>query len=66
MKFDNECNCVVDFSVLENAIIEECKRRNIKPKEKYKIYDYRGYAGISLKHDKVSVHRIIGKLYGRV
>lgn len=61
MKFDNECNCVVDFSVLENAIIEECKRRNIKPKEKYKIYDYRGYAGISLKHDKVSVHRIIGK-----
>lgn len=61
MKFDNACNCIVDYDVLENAIIEECKRRNIAPKDEYKIYMYRGYAGISMKHDKVSVHRIIGK-----
>lgn len=61
MEFNNTCNCIVDYSILEKSIIEECKRRNIKPKEKYKIYNYRGYAGISLKHDKVSVHRIIGK-----
>lgn len=61
MKFKNECDCIVDYKILENAIIEECGRRKIIPKENYKIYMYRGYAGISLKHDKVSIHRIIGK-----
>lgn len=61
MEFVNECKCIVEYDVLEKAIVEECKRRNIIPKSKYKIYMYRGYAGISLKHDKVSVHRIIGK-----
>lgn len=61
MDFVNACNCIVDYKILESAIREECKRRNISPKEHYKIYLYRGYAGISLKHDKVSVHRIIGK-----
>lgn len=61
MVFENACDCIVDYEVLEKAIIEECSRRNIKPKNIYKIYFYRGYAGISIKHDKVSVHRIIGK-----
>lgn len=61
MEFVNECKCIVDYSVLEHAIIEECARRGFEPNKKYKIYDYRGYAGISIKHDKVSVHRIIGK-----
>lgn len=61
MEFVNECRCIVDYSVLEKAIIEECNRRNIAPKNTYKIYNYRGYAGISLKHDKISIHRIIGK-----
>lgn len=61
MEFVNECSCIVDYSVLEKAIIEECNRRNIVPKNTYKIYNYRGYAGISLKHDKISIHRIIGK-----
>ena len=61
MTFENTCNCIVDYKILENAIVDECIRRNIVPKEHYKIYFYRGYAGISIKHDKVSVHRIIGK-----
>lgn len=61
MRFENSCKCIVDYNILENAIIEECQRRKIVPKENYKIYFYRGYAGISLKHDKVSVHRLIGK-----
>ena len=61
MKFVNECGCIVDYSILEKAIIDECKRRNITPNNCYKIYMYRGYAGISIKHDKVSVHRILGK-----
>lgn len=61
MTFENSCNCIVDYKVLEKAIIDECHRRGFEPKDKYKIYKYRGYAGISIKHDKVSVHRIIGK-----
>ena len=61
MELINSCNCIVDCNILEKAIIAECDRRGIEPKHSYKIYDYRGYAGISLKHDKVSVHRIIGK-----
>ena len=56
MKFINECSCIVDYSILEKAIIDECKRRNVTPNNCYKIYMYRGYAGISIKHDKVSVH----------
>ena len=58
MKFINECSCIVDYSILEKAIIDECKRRNVTPNNCYKIYMYRGYAGISIKHDKVSVHSL--------
>lgn len=59
--FQNECNCIYEDKILESAIIEECSRRGIKPNESYKVYMYRGYAGISIKHEKVSIHRIIGK-----
>lgn len=38
MKFENACNCIVDYSILEKAIKEECSRRNITPKDEYKIY----------------------------
>jgi hypothetical protein len=31
MEFINQCNCIVDYSALEKAIIEECSRRNITP-----------------------------------
>ena len=61
MEFINQCNCIVDYSALEKAIIEECSRRNITPNSCSRIYIYRGYAGISIKHDKVSVHRMLGK-----
>ena len=61
MEFINTCDCIVDYSILEKAIIAECERRCVEPKSNYKIYNYRGYAGISIKHDKVSIHRIIGK-----
>ena len=61
MVFENSCNCIVDYDVLEKAITEECHRRGFEPKDHYKIYAFRGYAGVSIKHDKVSVHRIIGK-----
>jgi len=61
MKFINECNCVYEHNVLEKAILFECKNRGIDPRDTYKIYNYRGYAGISIKHDKVSVHRLLGE-----
>lgn len=61
MKFINECDCLFEQDVLEKAILFECKIRGIKPKDNYKIYNYRGYAGISFKHDKISVHRLLGQ-----
>ena len=57
--FENTCNCIFEEEVLEKAIIQECNSRGVEPKNNYKIYLYRGYAGILIKHDKVSVHRII-------
>ena len=62
MEFINQCNCIVDYSALEKAIIEECSRRNITPNSCYRIYIYRGYAGISIKHDKVSQN--VRQIYG--
>lgn len=61
MKFINTCNCIYDKDILESAIRWECKRRNINPNSEYKIFNYRGYAGISIKHDKLSIHRLIGE-----
>lgn len=61
IEFVNECNCIFEPKILEQAIIFECQNRNIKPNNSYKIYNYRGYAGISLKHDKLSVHRLLGQ-----
>lgn len=66
MIFENTCNCIVYYKILEDAIVEECRRKKIEPKDKYKIYMYRGYAGISLKHEKVSIHRIIRKCMVRI
>jgi hypothetical protein len=60
MIFNNTCNCLVDYQILENSIIQECLRKGITPKQNYKIYIHRGYSCISIKHDKVDVHRIIG------
>lgn len=30
MKFENACNCIVDYSILEKAIEEECSRRRMQ------------------------------------
>ena len=62
MKFNNSCNCIYDEEVLTDAIKLECERRNYQLKEEYKIYLHNGYPSISIGHDKVRIHVIIGKL----
>ena len=48
MIFENDCGCIVDYGVLEKAITEECHRRGFEPKDRYKIYIFRGYAGFCI------------------
>lgn len=61
MEFVNKCDCIFEEDILEKAINMQCDIRGFKPNKKYNIFLYRGYAGISLKHEKVSIHRIIGE-----
>lgn len=67
IKFNNDCGCTYDYETLFNAIDLECKNRNCYRQDEYKIYLCNGYPTISLGHDKVRIHVIIGKLlYGRI
>lgn len=67
MKFDNACNCIFDEEVLFNAIDLECKIRNKYREYEYKIYLHNGYPCISIGHDKVRIHNLIGKwMYGNI
>ena len=60
LKFINSCKCEVDYDTLEKAIIFECENRNITPNKQYKIYLHQEYATITLKQDKIPIHRLIG------
>ena len=67
MKFINDCNCMFDEEILSQAIDLECKNRNYYRHEEYKIYLHNGYPTVSIGHDKVRIHVIIGKLiYGKI
>lgn len=67
MKFINDCDCIFDKEILYQAIDLECKNRNCYRQDKYKIYLHDGYPCISLGHDKVRIHVLLGKLlYGRI
>lgn len=62
INFINECNCIFEEDILAKAIDLECQNRNIYRHDEYKIYLHNGYPTISLSHDKVRIHVIIGKL----
>ena len=50
-----------DYEELKQAIEYACKKRGYTPNEKYKIYLFSEYPAISLKHEKIRLHRIIGE-----
>ena len=62
IKFDNACGCIFDEEVLFNAIDLECRNRNCYRQDEYRIYLHNDYPCISLGHDKVRIHILIGKL----
>lgn len=67
MEFINDCNCIFDEEILFKAIDLECRNRNCYRHDEYKIYLHNDYPCISLGHDKVRVHILIGKLlYGKI
>ena len=67
IKFDNACGCIFDEEVLFNAIDLECRNRNCYRQDEYRIYLHNDYPCISLGHDKVRIHILIGKLiYGNI
>ena len=67
IKFENTCGCIFDEEVLFNAIDLECKNRNCYRQSEYRIYLHGDYPCISLGHDKVRIHILVGKLiYGNI
>lgn len=67
IKFENTCECIFEEEILFNAIDLECKKRNCYRHDTYKIYLHGGYPCISLGHDKIRIHILIGKLiYGSI
>ena len=66
-KFINECNCIFDEEILYQAIDLECKNKNCYRQDEYRIYLDDNYPCISIKHQKVRIHVLIGKLlYGTI
>lgn len=66
-KFINKCNCIFDEEILYEAIDLECKNRNCYRHDEYQIYLCSGYPAVSIGHDKIRIHVLIGKLlYGKI
>lgn len=61
MDFKNTCGCIFDTEELQNAIKFACMCKKTKPKDEYKIFLYGKYPAISIRHEKIRVHRIIGE-----
>lgn len=67
INFVNSCGCIFDKEVLYNAIDLECRNRNCYRQDEYKIYLMDGYPCISIGHNKIRVHYLLGKLlYGNI
>ena len=67
INFINSCECMFEKDVLFNAIDLECRNRNCYRQDEYKIYLIDGYPCISIGHNKIRVHVLLGKLlYGNI
>lgn len=56
IKFINDCNCIVDYGILEKAILWYQKRPTASVKH---IYLTHGYATVSIHDKKIFIHRLI-------
>lgn len=54
--FSNECECLVDYSELEKAILWYQKKPSLRRK---KIYLYGHYPAVSIHNEKIHIHRLL-------
>lgn len=54
--FSNECECLVDYSELEKAILWYQKKPSLSRK---KIYLYGHYPAVSIHNEKIHIHRLL-------
>ena len=56
IKFNNTCNCIVDYDELEKAILWYSNKpvKSIK-----KIYIHAKYPAVTINRDKIHVHRLL-------
>lgn len=56
INFSNECECLVDYSELEKAILWYQKKPSLSRK---KIYLHGCYPAVSIHNEKIHVHRLL-------
>lgn len=56
IEFNNECDCIVDYYELENAILWYQKKPSLGKK---KIYLHGCYPAVSIHNEKIHVHRLL-------
>lgn len=65
--FYNDCNAIFDSLLLYQAIDWKCQNLNKYCFKKYKIYLHNGYPCISIGHEKIRVHQLLGEyLFGKI
>ena len=65
--FENTCNAIFDEELLYEAIDWKCQNLNKYCYKKYKVYLYNGYPCISIAHNKIRIHQLLGEyLFGRI
>ena len=65
--FRNECECIVDFKILESAIENRCYEKQKNTNQQYRITMHNSYPSICIAHDHVYIHNLIGEYkYGQI
>lgn len=65
--FDNSCNAIFDVNLLYEAIDWKCQNLNKYCHKKYKLYLYNGYPCISIGHEKIRIHQLLGEfIFGKI
>ena len=65
--FENSCNAIFDENLLYKAIDWKCQNLNKYCHKKYKVYLYNNYPCISIAHQKIRIHQLLGEfIFGRI
>lgn len=65
--FENSCNAIFDENLLYKAIDWKCQNLNKYCYKKYKVYLCNNYPCISIAHQKIRIHQLLGEfIFGRI